>query len=489
MAAVTGLADINGLIAQLMSVERSRGPLALYQNDQQALTLRSASLTDLRSNLTALNTQAEALKQPGTLSPFQAKTVTSGNTAVATATATSSALAASHSLVVTQLAKPDTLTTKKFTDTGTDIITAEGAGTKTIRITVDSTNYDVNVTLSAGEDNETILTNVAAAINGDANASAKASASVVQVDSTSSKLVLTSKQTGLAHVLTLTDQAGTLFATTDLRDSAAADDTTNRGGYIYADSALDANFTLDGLALARSSNTVSDALTGVTISLLSAPGSGTTVTLTVGPDQAGIKSKVQSFLDSYNTLVKFLKERTGTTVTTTTSATGATELSSVTRGTLDAEPTYLNLLINLRGDVGGRISTAASGGPASLSEIGITAASDGTLSITDTTTFETSLNTSPSNVATLFNSSDGIASRVTSRLAGFVNTGGLVDGSLAAVTSRLSSVNAAIKLQEDLLKVKEEALRQQLVGMQKVVAQLQLQQAMLASASTFGIFG
>lgn len=489
MAIVTGLADINGLVSQLMSLERSRGPLALYQNDQQALTLRSASLTDLRSNLTALNSQAQSLGQPGALSPFQVKTVASSNPAVATAAATASALAGSHSLLVTQLAKSDTLTTKTFTDTGTDIITVEGPGTKTIRIAVDSTNYDINVTLTAGETNETILSNLAAAINADPSASTKVTASVVQVASTSRRLVLTSKQTGLAHVLTLTDRTGTLFATIDLRDSAPADAATNRGGYLYADTALDATFTLDGLTLTRSSNTVTDALTGVTLTLLAEQAGGATpVTLTVAADQAGITTTVQGFLDSYNALIRFLKDRTGTAVSSTTSATGATEISSVRRGSLDAEPAYLNLMMNLRSDVGGRISTAATDGPASLSEIGISAAADGTLSITDTTKFNDKL-ASPERVAALFNTADGIATRVQSRLAGFVKTGGIVDGSLAAVTSRLSSVNAAIKQQEDLLKIKEDALRKQLLGLQEVLAQLQMQQAVLASATTLGVFG
>ncbi len=489
MASVTGVGDINGYIAQLMSLERSSGPLALYETDRQELTLRSASLTDLRSNLSALNAQAQSLMQPGTLSPFQAKAVTSSNTAVATATPTASALAASHSLFVTQLARPDTLTTKSFADDGTDLVTTEGAGTKTIRITVDATDSDIDVVLSAGQSNKTILTNMAEAINAHATASTLVTAAVIQVDSTSSKLVLTSKQTGLSHVLTLTDQTGTLFGTTDLRDAAAADEGANRGGYLYADTALDAKFTLDGLTLSRSGNTVTDAIPGVTLNFLGTQAPGATpVTLTVGADQVAIKAKVQGFLDSYNTLVKFLKERTGTTVTATTSATGATTVGTINRGVLDAEPAYLNLLINLRGDVGGRISTAASGGPASLAEIGITAASDGSLSISDTTVFESALG-NPGSVATLWNSSDGIASRVTSRLAGFVNTGGVVDGSLAAVTSRLTSVNTVIQQQEALLKVKEEALRQQLMGLQKVLTQLQLQQAAIDSASASGIFG
>ena len=481
MTAISALSDINGYIAQLMSLERQQGPLALYQSEQQALNLRSATLTDLRTNLNALTTAAQALAQPGALSPFQAKTVTSSVATVATATATASAVAGSHSLFVTQLAKADTLTSKRFVDADTDLVTAEGAGTKTVRITVDGSNYDVNVVLGAADTNETVLTNLAAAINADAGASAKVSASIVQVDDTGSRLVLTSKQTGLAHVLSLSDQTGTLFASTDVRDGAAADEGTNRGGYLYADDLLDAKFILDGLTLTRSSNSVSNALTGVTLTLLGAQSVGATpVSLTAAADETAIKAKVQTFLDGYNTLIKFLKERTSTTVSSTTSATGATDVNSITRGALDAEPVYLNLLLGLRTDVGGRIGTAASGGPAALSEVGITAASDGTLSISDTAKLSAAL-ANPGGITALFNSSDGLSTRIQNRLTAFVDTGGVLDNSQTAVTSRLSSIALAIQQQEDLLKVKEEGLRQELSGLQELLAQLAQQQSVLDS--------
>lgn len=481
MTAISALSDINGYVAQLMSLERQRGPLSLYQQDQQALNRRSATLTDLRTNLNALSTAAQALAQPGTLSPFQAKTVTSSAATVATATATAGAAAGSHSLFVTQLAKADTLTSKRFVDANTDLAAAEGAGTKTVRIAVDGSNYDMNIVVGAADTNETVLVNLAAAINAHAGASAKVIASVVQVDETGSKLVLRGKQTGLTHALALSDVAGTLFARADVRDGAAADEGTNRGGYLYADDLLDAKFVLDGLTLTRSSNSVSDALTGVTLTLLGAQSVGATpVTLTAAADETAIKAKVQTFLDSYNTLIKFLKERTSTTVSTTTLATGTTDVNSITRGALDAEPAYLTLLLNLRADVGGRIGTAASGGPAALSEAGITAASDGTLSISDTAKFSAALAT-PSGITALFNSSDGLSTRIQNRLTAFVDAEGVLDTSQAAVTSRLGSITLAIQQQEDLLKVKEAGLRQQLSGLQELLAQLAQQQSVLDS--------
>ena len=481
MAAISALSDINSYVTQLISLERQQGPIPMYQQEQQDLTLRSATLTDLRTNLSAVNTAAQSLAQVGVLSPFQAKTVTSSTPTVATATATSSALSASHSLLVTQLAKTDTVTSKRFADAGTDLVTAEGAGTKTVRIAVDGTSYDIDVALGAGDTNETVLTNLAAAINADAGASAKVTASVVQVDDTGSKLVLMSKQTGLAHALTLSDQAGTLFASADVRDGAPADDGTNRGGYLYADSALNAKFTLDGLSLTRSSNTVADALTGVTLTLLGTQAaSDAPVTLTAGADQSGIQAKVQSFLDSYNTLIKFLDERTSTKVSTSTSTTGTTSVDSIQRGPLAGQPVYRSLMIGLRSDVGGSIGSATTGGPAYLVEIGITAGSDGTLSITDSAKFSAALN-DPMGISALFGSSDGIATRVQNRLSSFLSTGGVLDNSQDAITSQQSDLTRSIKQQEDLLTVEQNGLIQQYTALQEVLAQLSDQQSVLDS--------
>jgi flagellar hook-associated protein 2 len=207
----------------------------------------------------------------------------------------------------------------------------------------------------------------------------------------------------------------------------------------------------------------------------------------VGPDQTAIKGKVQGFLDAYNTTIKYLKERTGTTATTTTSASGQTQVGDVKRGILEDLPAYLGLVMNLRADVGGWITTAASGGPASLWEIGISAASDGTLSISDTTKFNEALTKNPDGVTTLFNSGDGIASRVSARLAGFIHAGGTLDSSVDSVTSQISNLNSLISQQEALLKIKQGMLMTQYTALLNVVAQLNTQQDMLNSLTAAGI--
>jgi flagellar hook-associated protein 2 len=281
--------------------------------------------------------------------------------------------------------------------------------------------------------------------------------------------------------------SGTLLASTGTSSGTQSDDAS--GGTLYTIAQLDAVFTLDGLTITRGSNTVSDVLSGVTISLLAPQTSDALpVSLSVGPDQSAIQSKVQAFLDAYNTTIKFLNERTSVKVDASTSGSGSTDVQSVTRGSLSGDPTYLGLMMNLRSDVGGRITTGLAGGALALSEIGITTAADGTLSISDSSKFNKALSEKPDGIAALFNSTDGIASRVSARLATFVATGGVLDNSLRAVTARIGTLNDAIKAQEALLKIRQDQLTQQLDALAQVAAQVTLQQEIVTYALSSGTF-
>lgn len=459
--------NIESLVSSLMAVERR--PLTKLQADQSVLNVRSGTFSDLKSLLSTLRSKAQALVQVGSLSPFQAKSVTSSNTAVATATATSSAVAGVHTLAVTQLAKLSTVVSKQLTLTGTDVVTTEGAGAKSFKVTFDGTDpatsgtaVTVTVTVSAGDTNQTILNNLATAINNDATLGPKVNASVVNDTGSTGRLVLASKTTGLANKVRVADATGggTLLGTIQLNSEIASVGTA--GGFLFADTALDAKLTLDGLAITRSSNSISDALTGMTINLLGV--SASDVTLTISADKTSIKASVQAFIDAYNSAIKFLKERTGIKVSMTTTA-GSTQVSTVTKGTLAGELTYSTLLSNLRSDVGSPVSTVLPGNPSVLRDVGITVASDGTLSISDTAKFDTAV-ANPTGITDLFASSGGVATRLIARLDAFVNTGGTIDGSISTVSSRVQSINRQIIALEGLLKKREAALRNQLVSLQ-----------------------
>jgi len=480
MATVSGTTDISSYVAQLIDLERQSGPEKVYKQDQQALTQRSATLTDLRSNLSALNTQVQALTQPGTLSPFAAKSVASSNSSLATATASAGAVNGTYSLFVSQLAKRSTVVSTQWSQSASEVASAVGAGTHTFRITVNGVDTDLSVAVGATDSNKTVLAAMAAAVNA---SDAKVTASVVNDSGSTARLVLTSDETGSANAITLSDQGGTLIAATGTASGTQSSGTA--GGFLYAPDQLDARFVLNGLAISRGSNTIKDVLSGVTMSLTGTQtADATALTLTVGPDTDAIRSKVQAFLDAYNTTIAFLKERTGVTVSTDTSSTSTTDVTSVTRGALASESTYLGLLMHLRADVGGRISTGGAGGPVALSEIGITAGTDGKLTIGDTTKFNNALAENPDGIATLFNSSDGIASRASVRLNGFIMAGGTLDNAVTATSSQLSSITRAIAQQETYLKVRQATLLDQYTSLQQTLLDLQSQQTLLDSVNS-----
>ena len=483
MTTISGTAstsDIASYVAQLIDLERQSGAEKVYNEEKNSLTLRSATLSDLRTNLNALNTKTQALAQPGSLSPFGLKAVTSSASGVATATASADTASGTHTLLVTQLAKRSTLVSAQWAQSGSEIAAAVGAGSHTFRLAVNGVEAQVTVTVDASDGNRTVLSAMAAAINA---SDAKVSASVVNDSSTTARLVLTSDESGSANAITLADDGGTLVASTGT-DSGVQSSGTG-GGYIYASDQLDARFVLDGLAITRGKNVVNDVVPGMTFTLTATQAADASpVTLGAGPDQEAIRAKVQEFLDAYNATIAFLKERTSVSVSTQTGAAGKTDVTSVTRGTLASEAAYLGLMMNLRAEVAGRITSAAAGGPVALSEIGITAGKDGALSISDAAKLTKALTDNPDGVATLFNSADGIASRVSARLKRFLAAGGTVDNALAATTARLESVNRAIRQQEVYLKVKQETLLAQYTSLQEMLLQLQDQQAVLDSIST-----
>ena len=468
--------NVDVFVASAMAVERQ--PLSGLQAGQRTLSVRSATFSDLKSALSALRSKAQALTQAGALSPFQAKAVSSSSATVATATASTSALPAVHTLSVSQLAKLSTIVSQQLTGSATDVVTAEGAGTKSVKITYDGTDpatsgtaVTVNVELTGGDTNNTILTNLATAINNDSTLGAKVSASVVGDTATTARLVLTSKQTGQANKVRVADTTGTLLSRLGLSGESGSVGTG--GGFLYADTVLDATFKLDGLAITRSSNSVSDVLTGVTINLLGL--STSDVTLTVSADKTSMKASVQAFLDSYNKALKFLQERTRVKASATTSGTGSTEVTSVVRGQLAGDTMYGSLMTNIRSDAGSAVSSVQTGDPALLADVGITTASDGALSIGDTTKLDSAIETKLSGLTDLFASTSGVATRLITRMDGFVNGGGLIDGSLSTVTSKTQNINQQIARLEARLVTREAALRKQLTNLQKALLALSAQ--------------
>lgn len=147
------------------------------------------------------------------------------------------------------------------------------------------------------------LTDIAEAINAEADTTG-VQATVLQVSSSSYRLVLSSTETG-----------ETISATAVSGDDVLASLGITDGDGAFADvlqEPQDAILTLDGIEVTRSSNDVDDLLDGVTLHLYQTTQddpdaeSDTSLTLEVGADVSSAKEAIQTLVDAYNALRDYI---------------------------------------------------------------------------------------------------------------------------------------------------------------------------------------
>jgi len=474
------------LIQNILELEAR--PKVALEDKRAELSQLDSVLSDLDSKLSALHTLAKRLTDPIT-DYFATKSATSSDEEFFTASAGSTALAGSHDITIQRLASADTRVSKQYSATGTDLssfFSTNGSQTFQIEVahptTADSTNrVNISVTVNpTSSGNKDVLNEIAVAINnamnnavtaGTITSEEKVTASVVQEDSTNARLVLKSGKSGYTYRLGFTDSANSLLSTLEVSNNVQTSGTS--GGYVTAigtsatNSSLNAKLQVDGLTFYRDSNEITDILTGVTLNLKNVTTG--TETLQVATDVEAVKQEVDDFLAAYNDVLHFLKEKT------------SVDPDTSVRAPLAASSTYRELISRLRNVMTAKVTNVISGNPEYLSEIGITAAADGSLSITDTDKFENALNTSTNQISDLFNVTDGVATQIKDLVNDYIKVGGFIDDSQNSISDRIKILDDRIARLDKQLSLREFQLRQQFSKMQELSATLQLQQAALQS--------
>jgi len=460
-------------LAQYLDVYLSsyRQNITSLERQRDALDVKTAIYSDLKSKLSTLRSLAEGLSGTGTLSAFGAKTTTSSNAGVLSAAAGSGAVAMTHTIHVQQLARAHSVVSHRYTSSATDLSDSY-AGTQQFTITVAGTDYDVSVTIDSGDTNEDVLTAIASAINDVTDIPVRASR-IDDTDSTS-KIYIASTDTGTANKMTFTDTDG-LLAALGVSNGTQATDTV--GGYVYADlggNELDANLTVDGINIIKSSNSISDVLTGVTLTLLAEQeDTDADVSLTVSVDTETITSKVEEFLGAYNDAYDYLASKISVNGTT------------YERGPLAGNHSYVNLWMNMRTLLAGSVSTVEGGTYSGLSQIGIRSSSTGRFSISDADEFEEALADHLDAVEELFNSTEGIAVRLEDLIDDYTRASGIIWSSKGAVSDQIDLLNDRIDRAETLMDFKEEDLIRQYSALQEASYMQQVMMEALANMSSW----
>jgi flagellar hook-associated protein 2 len=416
--------DVESIISGLMSVERQ--PLTAVTAQKTSYQSKISAFGTLKSALTTFQTSVSALS---TASKFNAQTLTSSDTSVLTATSNGGATIGNYDITVSQLAKTQKLASTGFTNTS-DVV---GTGTMTISFgTYDSVgntfsaNADKDdVTITIDSSNNT-LAGVRDAINA---ADASVSATIVN-DGTTNRLVITSKDSGEVNSLKITVDDDDANDTNASGLSQLAFDPTATAGagknMTQSQAAKNAILNIDGIDIEKSSNTITDAIEGVTLSLLTT--SSSAVSLGVASNQEAVKKSVTEFVDAYNKLDTTLRDLTKIDITDRTK-----------NGKLTGDASVRSMISQLRSVMTQSVTTT--GSIDSLYQIGVTFQQSGKLAL-DSTKLETAVASNFSDIAALF-ASTAIA---TDPQISFVSsTSKTQEGTYAVTVSQLgsSSVNAA----------------------------------------------
>ncbi|PKO15729.1 MAG: hypothetical protein CVU39_09405 [Chloroflexi bacterium HGW-Chloroflexi-10] len=219
--------------------------------------------------------------------------------------------------------------------------------------------------------------------------------------------------------------------------------------------AVSANFSVNGLAVKRSSNTgLTDVINGVTLNLVK-DSEGETATLNVVSTTDENEKKIGSFVTEYNKLLTYL----GAKIATTKNAD-----DTYTRGALSGDMVFTNLRFDLL-----RLSTAGQvngGAFTRLSELGITMGNDLKLSVSDSSKLKTALANDRSSVVSLL---DAVTNQMNTKLSRFLGTSGYLTTASQATERQMKNTKSQITSLETRLSKREEYLYQQYAQLQSQI--------------------
>jgi flagellar hook-associated protein 2 len=404
--------EIDSLVSKLVAAERSAGQTRI-DTKKDKLTEQFSAMAQLMGGMSAFQSSLNSLVSAGS---FTSRKVSVSDETAFTAKAGATAATGSYDVQVEQLAKSSQLGSEAFALGSTQV------GTGTLTIAVGDSSFSIEV----GEGGNSVA-NIRDAINrSPANKGVQAS---LLTDVEGTHLVLTSTKTGEDYALTVTASGGDggleQLETMEVRSVAQ-----------------DAIVFVSGYEIHSSSNTVSNAIEGVTLTLKAPTEEGSTVLLGVDRDDAAIQDAAKKFVDAYNSLAGTIKSLSRYDV--------ATEAAGALLG--DA------MLRNIDSQVRKLISTpvaGVNGNYNTLASLGVTTQADGKLKL-DTVRFNAALAANPGAVSDVFTSSNGVAVK----LADFMGSKTSVTGEVTVRSSNITDTLVDLKDQQDSLNARMKIIEQ-----------------------------
>jgi flagellar hook-associated protein 2 len=482
LEAATGSSSegINVTSAVNAAVTAAEAPETLWKAEQTAIQNKESELTNFNSATTTMENDLAALNSyTGALSSVA---VTSSDSSIATASASGSGATGTHVVVVSKLASTASwysassvassstgLSAGSFSlqvgsgsatqfnirsgETLTQLASAiNGASLGvTASVVTDASGARLSIVSNkSGSAGDITISNTSPQFTEASDGSAWNSAQVA--DSTGVSAGSFSIQVGSVTAAQITTTAGESLSTLagDINEQSlgvTASVVSDGNGYSHlalvnsttgdasgitiantspqfnkAASGTNAQVTVDGIPVSSASNTVTGAVAGLTINLLSAS-PGTSVTITATPDSSTVSSAINQFVTDYNKLIGEVNSE----FTYNSSSTSAPPLEGDS-----AVEMLQNFLLGA-----GSYSSSGSGSISTLGTLGISMNNDGTLSV-DSTTLSDAMQNNFSDVQQFFEGTtlNGFASSLSNQLQS------LTDSSNGAFTVELSNMQS-----------------------------------------------
>lgn len=381
------------------AVAAAEAPEDTWQSQITTLKGETSDLTQIQTTTASLDSDMQSLNS--LTGPLSATLVTSSDSNVVTASASSGTATGNAVVEVNSLAS-----TASYSST---VVSSSTSTLPAESISITNNSGDTSsITTGSGVNT---LSDLETAIN---SAGLGVTANIL-TDASGSRLTITSNTPGSAGNFTASSTGGSF-------------------GLTQAVTGSNASLTVNGIAVSSASNTVTGAVPGLTLNLLSAS-PGTSVSLSVAPNATQASAAINQFVNDYNSLIGDLNEEYADT--------------GSGQGDLAGDPTIRNLQSDLLNAVGYTASPASGNSTTTipnLSSLGITANGDGTLSV-DSTTLNSALANNFSDVQNFFqgSASNGFASTLDQQLTSFTSpSDGAFTVDLQSISTQTSGLQTDI---------------------------------------------
>jgi len=452
----TGL-DTTSIITKLMDLERA--PITRMETDKTTLNDRLTAFTELDTHLKSFADKIKNLNYSSTL--LQRSVKQSSQEYLSASVNTKATSGASYQVEVVALAQVQkSISAKGYAD-----VKSTTFGTGALTLKVGDTTHSINI--AAGSNS---LEGIAKAVN---DADLGVSAAIINTGDAAEpyRLILTGSDTGQSYSM---DGRGLTGGTAVLGTINIADGTDADGkSYITnppVQEASKATIMVDSVKITSDSNTLTEAIPGVTLDLLKAE-VGKTTALSINVDKTGVKSTIEAFAEGYNEVVSFI--------------TGQSVINGKGGGVLGGDASINAIKRRLQNMLTDKLPN--SGAFSSLSQLGFETQKDGTLEVNGTK-LSAAIDKNLDGIVTLLTGEEGVtgvATQFKNYLYDMTNSStGMLKGKKDIISSSLTKIDDKITSVEARLEQRKKTMEAQFSAMETLVSGLNSQSSYLTQQMT-----